>query len=183
VHATLADTALRCYEELVTPLSEADAETYYQEMKRVAAVFGVGLDDQPETLADFRAYLDDTVDAMEVTEVGKDLAGFILDPLLPLGLHVPLKPVLALQRLYTLGSLPPALRDQLDVSWTSADQARYERVQRRVRSVFRALPTPIRTAGNRLGGPAILWMAGRHVRQFEAKQGQGAAGRDRPAAA
>jgi uncharacterized protein (DUF2236 family) len=183
VHATLADTALRCYEELVTPLSEADAETYYQEMKQVAAVFGVGLDDQPETLADFRAYLDDTVDAMEVTEVGKDLAGFILDPLLPLGLHVPLKPLLALQRLYTLGSLPPGLRDQLDVSWTDADQARYERVQRRVRSVFRALPTPIRTAGNRLGGPAILWMAGRHVHQFEAKQAQRAGERDHSAAA
>jgi len=170
VHATLADTALRCYEDLVGPLSPADAETYYQEMKEVAAAFGVGPEHQPETLEAFRRYMADTVASIEVTDVGKELAGFILDPRLPLRLDVPFTPLLRLQRLFTLGSLPPEVRDQLDVSWGPRDEARYDRARRRVRQVFRATPRAVRTAGNRAGGPLLLWRARRHVRQFEAKQ-------------
>jgi uncharacterized protein (DUF2236 family) len=175
VHATLADTALRCYEDLVRPLSPEDAETYYQEMKQVALAFGVGLEHQPDTLADFRAYMDRAVAEIEMTAVGKDLAGFILDPALPLGLHVPFKPLLRLQRLFTLGSLPPSVREQLGVTWGAREQTRYERAQRTVRGVFRALPRSIRTSGNRVGGPILLWMAARHVRQFEDKQRERAA--------
>jgi uncharacterized protein (DUF2236 family) len=170
VHATLADTALRCYEDLVGPLSPDDAETYYQEMKRVAATFGVGPEHQPETLEDFRRYMAATVASIEVTDVGRDLAGFILDPRLPLRLEVPFTPLLRLQRLFTLGSLPPEVRDQLGVTWGPRDQARYDRARRRVQRVFRATPPALRTAGNRAGGPLLLWQARRHVRQFEAKQ-------------
>lgn len=170
VHATLTDTALRCYEELVEALTPDEAETYYQEMKRVALVFGVGLEHQPETLDDFRRYMDETVAAMQVTDVGRDLAGFILDPRLPLRLDVPLAPLLRLQRLFTLGSLPPEIRAQLDVRWGAREQARYERVRRSVRRAFRATPKSVRTLGNRAGGPVLLWQAGRHVRRFEADQ-------------
>lgn len=168
VHATLADTALRCYEELVGPLSDADAETYYQEMATVAEVFGVPRSAQPATLADFRRYVDDTVATMEVTEVGRDLATFILDPTLPLGLHVPLKPLLAIQKRLTLGSLPAPIRDQLGQQWGDREQHRYARTQRRARKVFGVVPRPIRTAGNRLGGVVLLWLAQRHVNKFEA---------------
>jgi uncharacterized protein (DUF2236 family) len=170
VHATLCDTALRCYTTLVEPLSPEDEETYYQEMKQVAEVFGVAPAEQPATLADFRAYVDDTVATIEVTPVGRDLARFILVPTLPLGLHLPLAPVLALQRRFTLGSLPPTVRAQLGVTWTDEDQARFERAQHRVRSVFAAVPRAVRTAGPRLQGVGLLWLAQRHVRQWEARQ-------------
>ena len=170
VHATLADTALRCYEELVGPLSPADEATYYEEMTRVAAVFGVPRDQQPATIADFRAYVETTVATMDVTPIGKDLATFILDPTLPLGLHVPLKPLLAAQRMFTLGSLPAPIRDQLGVTWSARSQARYDRAQRTIRRVFRITPAPLRTAGPQLNGLFLLWLAGRHVRQFEARQ-------------
>ena len=180
VHATLADTALRCYEDLVRPLTPADAETYYQEMKRVAVVFGVGEEHLPETLAEFRRYMDDTLAAIEVTDVGRDLIGFILDPQLPFRLDVPFTPLLRLQRLFTLGSLPPAIRDQLGVTWGRVEQARYDRARRRVRRVFRALPTAVRTAGTRAQGPLLLWQAARHVRRFEAVQADRA--RERAAA-
>ncbi len=169
VHATLMDTALRCYEELVEPLSDEDAEAYYDEMKQVAVAFGVGLEHQPATLADFRRYFAGTVEAMQVTAVGRDLAGFILEPRLPLRLDVPLLPVLRLQRLFTMGSLPEAVRSQLGIPWSETDQARYEQARRRVRRLFDALPRQVRTAGNRGTGPLLLWMAARHVRQFEAR--------------
>ena len=183
VHATLADTALRCYEDLVHELTPEDAETYYQEMKVIAAAFGVGYQHQPETLADFRAYMDDAVAAIEVTDVGRDLASYILDPLLPLGLHVPLRPLLRLQTLFTLGSLPAPIRDQLDVEWDDARQASYDAWRRRVRTAFRATPLPLRTLGTRIGGPGLLWLAKRHVRQWEDKMAARGGAPGEPAAA
>ena len=177
VHATLADTALRCYEELVGPLSPADEATYYEEMTQVAEVFGVPRAEQPATIADFRAYVDDTVRTMDVTPIGKDLAAFILDPTLPLGLHVPLKPLLAVQRMFTLGSLPAPIREQLGVTWDARAQARYDRAHRGLRRLFRITPAPLRTAGPRLNGVYLLWLASRHVRQFDEKRAAAAATR------
>lgn len=170
VHATLCDTALRCYTTLVEPLSAADEETYYQEMKRVAEVFGVAQADQPATLADFRTYVDDTIATMDVTAVGRELASFVLDPELPFGLHVPFKPLLGLQRLFTLGTIPAAIREQLGVPWSASDQLRFDRTERRVRAVFHATPRALRTAPSRVTGPVMLWQAARHVRQWEDRQ-------------
>jgi uncharacterized protein (DUF2236 family) len=177
VHATLADTALRCYTTLVEPLSPADEETYYEEMTRVAEVFGVARADQPATLADFRAYVDDTISTIDVTPIGRELAAFILDPELPLGLHVPFTPLLGLQRRFTLGTIPAPIRDQLGVPWSGDDQARFERAERRVRALFRSTPRAVRTAPNRVTGPVLLWQAARHLRQWEARQRGARAGR------
>ena len=175
VHATLLDTALRCYRDLVEPLSAEDAETYYREMMRVAEAFGLPLEQQPPTLADFRTYFDETVASMEVTDVGRDLASFIVDPTLPLNLHVPMRPLLRTQRIVSIGTLPASLRAQLGFSWDARDQARLERVERRVRRVFRAMPRAIRTAPIRVNAVQLLWMADRHVKQFDAKRAAAAA--------
>ena len=169
VHATLADTALRCYEELVRPLTPLEREAYYEEMTAVAEVFGCPRSAQPADYAAFRSYVDETMATMDVSAVGKDLAAYILDPTLPLGLHHPLRPLLSLQRLYTLGSLPASIRDQLVDSWSSADQARFEQVQRRARRLFSLTPAPLRTAGPRLNGLLLMGLARRHVRQFDEK--------------
>lgn len=175
VHATLCDTALRCYTTLVEPLSPADEETYYQQMTRVAETFGVARSDQPATLADFRSYLDETIATIDVTAVGADLVSFILDPALPLGLHLPLRPVLGLQRLFTLGTIPERLRAQLEVTWTAEDERRFERAQRRARAVFRAAPRPVRALPNQAHGRLLLWQAERHVRQWTERQSASAA--------
>ena len=169
VHATLADTALGCYEQYVAPLSPAEREAYYQEMAEVAELFGCPRDAQPATYDDFVAYVEEQVRSIRVTDVGRDLATFILDPTLPLGLHVPLKPLLGLQRRVTLGSLPRPIRDQLGQRWTAADDAWFARFQRRTRRVMSLTPRPLRTAGPRLQGLGFLWLAHRHVRQFEAR--------------
>ena len=177
VHATLADTALRCYTSLVEPLPADVEETYYQEMTRVAEVFGCPRSAQPATLADLRAYMDETIATIDVTAVGRDLASFILDPTLPLGLHVPFKPVLGLQRRFTLGTIPPPIRKQMGVEWTARDQEGFERAQARVRAIFRRTPRRVRTAPNRLSGPLMLWQAQRHVDQWEQQQRSSAADR------
>jgi uncharacterized protein (DUF2236 family) len=170
VHATLADTALRCNEEYLGPLSPADAATYYEEMQRVAEVFGIDRADQPATLEEFRAYVDEQVASLEVTDVAKDLIGFILDPVLPFGAHLPFVPLLRLQKLVTLGSLPEPIRAQLDVRWGPAEQARYDRFQRTMQRVFRATPRPLRVAPTRAYGRVLLALAERQVNRFDTRQ-------------
>lgn len=180
VHATLVDTALRCYTRYVGPLSAEDEETFYEQQTRVAGLFGVARSDQPATYADFRDYVDERVRTIEVTDTGRDLIGFILDPTLPANLHVPMAPMLGFQRLMTLGSLPVPVRDQLDVEWRASDQRRFEAAERRLRRVNRAMPRPVRTLGPQVWGQALVWQAERHVRQFEERRA--AASGARPAA-
>ena len=167
VHATLLDTALRCYEAMVEPLAPIERETYYAEMTQVAARFGLSRDDQPATYEDFRRWFDDTVAAMEVTDVGRDLGSFILDPALPLRLHGPLRPALRLNRTMTVGMLPASLRHQFGFPWTTHDQHRFERTTRRFRATFARTPRSVRTAGTRAEGVYLLWIARRHVQRFE----------------
>jgi uncharacterized protein (DUF2236 family) len=164
VHATLVDTALLCYTRLVEPLSPADRETYYQEMTRVAEVFGIPRTDQPPTLAAFEAYFHGMIEKLEVTAVGRELTGFVLSPTLPLALHVPFGPLLSLQRLFTLGTTPPRIRDQLGIDWDARAQRRFDRAERTIRTTFGLMPKKLRTAGSRISGEWLLWLAARHNR-------------------
>jgi uncharacterized protein (DUF2236 family) len=179
VHATLVDTALRCYTRYVGTLPAEDEAAYYADQIRLAELFGVPRDRQPATMADFRAYMDERLRTIEVTDTGRDLIGFILDPTLPAGLHVPMAPMLGFQRLVTLGSLPVAVRDQLGVAWTGRDQARFDAAERRVRRLNRGTPRAVRTLGPQLWGQALIWQAERHVRQFDERRATAAS---RPAA-
>jgi uncharacterized protein (DUF2236 family) len=169
VHATLYDTARRCYEQYVDPLSADDLETYYEEMASVAERFGCPRSAQPATAKEFDAYFARTVDAMAVSDVGRDLGGFILDPALPLHLHVPLRPLLWLQRLLTVGSLPAPLREQFGFAWTDDDRRHHDLVVRALRGVFAVTPRAVRTLPTSLQGVYLLWLARRHVRAFEAR--------------
>lgn len=169
VHATLVDSALWAHETFVGPVPPAVAEEYYQQMKEVALVFGVPLEHNPETLADFRAYVADMVAGFELDDVARDLIGFILRPTLPLRLHVPLDPVRRRFRLVTLGSLPEPIRAQLDEPWDDARQRRYERAVRDLRRVFRLTPRPVRTAPVSLSAPVLVAQARRTVRAWEQK--------------
>ena len=174
VHATLLDTAIGCYEQLVEPLTPAARETYYEEMTEVAARFGLARRDQPESYVAFRRYVDETVAAMTVTDVGRDLGAFILDPALPLRLDVPMRPLVRLNRTLTLGMLPPSLRRQFGFPWSADDQQRYERTTRRFRRVFAATPRAVRTSGTRAQGVALLRIARRHVREFDERRASAA---------
>lgn len=172
VHATLVDTALGCYEDFVGRLRADDAEAYYQQMKRVAELFGLSPADQPATLGDFRAYFDATVASLTVTEAGRDLGQFIVDPTLPLRLDVPMAPLLSVFRRLTIARLPASLRPQFGFDWSPADEARGAALTRRLRRVYRGVPRPVRTAATRANGAYLLRLAQRHVREFDAKQRQ-----------
>jgi uncharacterized protein (DUF2236 family) len=163
VHGTLLDTALLCHELLVGPLSAADAETYYGEMMRVATMFGLPASAQPSTLADFRAWFDDEVATMSVSDAGRELSRVIVSPSLPFALHVPLRPLVRAQSTFAIGTLPPRLRDELGFSWSAAEQRRLDRLVSVTRGVFRATPRAVRVAPSRLNVQQLLFFASRRT--------------------
>ena len=167
VHATLVDTVLRSYEMFLAPMPRRHQVAYYDEMTRVAEVFGVPRSAQPATLDDFNAYVASTVATLTGTPVAGDLARFILAPRLPLDLHRPLRPALGLHRLLTVGLTPPRLRAELGLPWSDAHEARYERTSSRLRRVYRSVPYAVRTAPTRTSNRLQLARAARRVQSFE----------------
>jgi len=170
VHATLLDTMLVCYEKFVGPLPATDQETLYQEMTRVAEVFGCPRDAQPDTMAEFRTYFDDTVNGLEVSDAGRRLAHDIIRPELPVvprPLRSGLTPALAIFRLTAVGMTPEPLREQFGFRWDARRQQRLERLERAVSAAFRVTPRAARTAAVQLQGRYLLRLASRHVATFD----------------
>ena len=164
VHATLLDSALGAYERLVRPLTVEERETYYQEMTVVAQRFGCPRSRQPADHAAFRAYWDEAVSSVTVTDTGRRLARDVVSPRLPWRLDVPLAPALALQRLVAVGTLPPTIRSQFGFAWSERHERRLERFLSLAGAVNRAVPRPARVAPVHAHGRLVLLpRARRHV--------------------
>ena len=159
VHATLVDSALLGYRTFVGHLSEADTEQYYQEMKRVGAALGLPPADQPATHLEFRSYFDETITSLRPDATARDLIDFVLNPSLPAGLHVPLAPVLAVERLVTVGTTPPFLRERIGLSWDTSRQVALHALIFAVRGVNAVQPAALRTAPARLGTRVLATIA------------------------
>jgi uncharacterized protein (DUF2236 family) len=164
VHATLTDSALKAYTEMVEELSPDDADTYYREMKQVAEVFGLQEADQPANLVEFQGYFDEMVRALRVSEQGRRLGYDVLYPSLPGGLRSALAPALALNRLVAVGTTPAPLREQFGFTWNRRREQRLRRAQSTAAGVFRLAPRPMRTTPGWVNGRMLLWQAGRRVR-------------------
>jgi uncharacterized protein (DUF2236 family) len=116
VNATLIDSALHIHERFMRPDGTAFAEAYYLQARIVADVLGCPLESQPPDLAAFRAYMDETAAALEVTATAREVADAVL---YPRKLRV-LFPALAVFRLITAALLPDPLREQFGLPWTPA---------------------------------------------------------------
>ncbi|NKZ08747.1 DUF2236 domain-containing protein [Actinomadura latina] len=115
VNATLIDSALYIHETLMRP-GDTDPEEYYRQARIVAEVLGCPLEAQPPDLAAFRAYMADTLAALEVTGEAREVAGAVL---WPRKLRV-LLPGLVVFRLVTAALLPERLREEYGLAWTPA---------------------------------------------------------------
>jgi uncharacterized protein (DUF2236 family) len=115
VNATLIDSALHIHETLMRP-RDTDPEEYYRQARIVAEVLGCPLEAQPPDLAAFRAYMAETLAALEVTDAGREVAHAVL---WPRKLRV-LFPGLVVFRLVTAALLPGDLRDAYGLKWTPA---------------------------------------------------------------
>jgi uncharacterized protein (DUF2236 family) len=163
VHATLTDSALGAYTVMVEELSPADTATYYREMTLVAEVFGLPVADQPASVDEFRAYFEEMVATLRVSDEGRRLGEDVLYPSLPAGLRLALAPALALNRLVAVGTTPEPLRQQFGFAWDRRREQRLALVQSSAGRVFGLAPRPVRTTPGWLNGRILLRQAERHA--------------------
>jgi uncharacterized protein (DUF2236 family) len=115
VHATLVDTSLLVYDRYVARLSIDERRRYYDEQKLLGEAFGVPIDRQPATYADFNDYMAEMLngDSIAVTDALRDVVDATLRPSMPFVA----RPVIEAMNLATVGLLPAQLRDELGLAW------------------------------------------------------------------
>jgi len=115
VHATLVDTAVRVYELLIAPLTDAERVQYYDESKITARLFGIPEAMIPARWADFRAYWSAMVqgETLAVGAAGRAVAESIMTPPLPIGA----REIFQIPHIFTLGLLPSPVRARYGYSW------------------------------------------------------------------
>jgi uncharacterized protein (DUF2236 family) len=141
VHATLIDTSLTMYTRYVEPLTGAELERYYEEMKRLGEAYSIPGHTMPADYAAFRRYWDSMLaEGLRVTDTTREVADAVLRPdLTPLAW-----PALELLRLVTVGTMPPALRSELDLAWGPNRQRALAASQAAIRRLTPLLPGLIR---------------------------------------
>jgi uncharacterized protein (DUF2236 family) len=144
VHATLVQASLAAYEQFVHPLSREDRERYYQEMALVARLFGTPASVIPHSLADFRGYFAAQIsgETIAVTAPAKEVAAVILAARLP----APLRLFVPAHRLSTAGLLPPLVREQYGLRWSTFHELALQLAARSMRIAA----TPLLAAASRL---------------------------------
>ncbi|HEX6351057.1 MAG TPA: oxygenase MpaB family protein [Candidatus Dormibacteraeota bacterium] len=106
VHATLVDSALVAYSELVAPLDQAEREAYYLDSRETGRLLGIPLELFPGSLVAFESYRDQVLsEDVRVDARARALAARVLRPVgwVPLAWR-PLE-------VLTAGLLPSSLRD------------------------------------------------------------------------
>ncbi|HET7876652.1 MAG TPA: oxygenase MpaB family protein [Methylomirabilota bacterium] len=142
VHGTLLDSFLLTYERFVAPLTAEERDRYCAESAGVEDLLGMPTGSVPRSVAELRVYMDDMLagGSVVVTGTARELARDVVWPPAPW----PVKPLLAVTRLATVGLLPPAIRAGYGYEW----DARRERTLRCLTALVRGglplVPPPLR---------------------------------------
>jgi uncharacterized protein (DUF2236 family) len=137
VHATLLESIPLVYERIVRPLSARERDDYCEEARWVPRALGAP-DGAPRTwqeLQEYRARMHAS-GVLVVSGQARELARAVLAP--PMATAV--WPAAYLNRLITVGLLPPEVRQQYGFSWTDRDERRMEQAVRILRRVRRVTP-------------------------------------------
>jgi len=142
VQATLVYAAIRAYRAFVAPLSDEDANRYYEDTKEIGVLLGLSPSMYPPDLAALNGYIEAMIDAGEV-RVSADalrMGRIVQQP------HFPGVPRMAFTPLKTItaGLLPPRLREQYGLAWRRPDRLLFESCQAILPAFLRITPAPIR---------------------------------------
>jgi uncharacterized protein (DUF2236 family) len=135
-------SAISAYRAFVGPLSDTDADRYYQETKEIGVLLGIPRDLYPSGHEEFTAYLWRMIRTGEVT-VGRDarrMATVILQPRFP---GVPRMALMPLGTI-TAGLLPEPLRVQYGLKWGRFERAAFRVCRRAMPLVLGVTPRTIR---------------------------------------
>jgi uncharacterized protein (DUF2236 family) len=157
VHATLVDTSLQVYGAYVGTLSQKEKLRYYEEQKLLGEMFGVPLEAQPPTLAEFYDYYGRMVEEeLAVTAALEDVVDATTNPDLPLIARPLLEPL----NLATVSLLPQKLREDLGLDWGPGRRRLVDASRAVIRRALPILPRllrefpPARSADRRAGQAA-----------------------------
>jgi uncharacterized protein (DUF2236 family) len=141
VHATLLESLPLVYDMLVEPLHQAERDAYCEESAPVAVALGARGEDVPRRWTDVAAYLAHQYSsgAIEVGAQARALADAVLSP--PFARV--LGPAGGINRLVTIGLLPPQVRAQYGYRWEERDRRAFDRYVRLLRRIRRVTPAPL----------------------------------------
>ena len=142
VYATLVDTALVVYERFVEPLGVDGRAAYYEGSKVGARLLGIPEAMMPPTFGRFQEYVDDMIrgDVLAVGPASREIAASILRPAVPLGLAQALRAA----NLFTIGLLPPPIRERYGLSWSAAHETALRALVTLARRVLPFVPQRVR---------------------------------------
>jgi uncharacterized protein (DUF2236 family) len=142
VHATLVYSAIRGYRTLVGPLTDAEADQYYQDTKEIGVLLGIPREMYPVRVDAFEAYLHRMIDSHEVV-IGADARRMANHVLHPEFRGVPRLAFAALT-VITAGLLPPALREGYGLKWGRAQRAAFAACRLGLPRLVKIAPEPVR---------------------------------------
>jgi uncharacterized protein (DUF2236 family) len=143
VAATLYDTAVLVYEELLGRLDPAVADRVYEQYAVLGTALEVPAGRWPADRAAFAAYWHHVVATVEVSDDARRIAGDLLDarqapPLL--------RAAMPLNRFLTVAWLPDRIRRAYGFGWDDWQQRSYELLVKVAAPAYRLVPVPLREA-------------------------------------
>lgn len=141
VHATLVANAVRAHELILRPLGAEERETYYQESKRFALLFGLAEDIVPADWAAFERYYEGMIasGAIAPSRAAKEMAAFLLEP--P---HPAMDSIWRWYGVVTSALLPPALREGFGMRFDERDRKLFDASIRALHHLYPRLPARLR---------------------------------------
>ncbi len=139
VHATLVDSAVLAFEQVIRPLSPVERDRYLYESRRFARLFGIPLSDFPADWPAFDAYNRRMWATLRITEPAREMARFLMRAPRPA-----LQPLADHYALLTAGLLPARVRDGFGFPWSPRRRWAFAATLRALRAIYPQLPARLR---------------------------------------
>ena len=168
VHATLIDSAVVAHDLVLPPLSAEERQRHYSESRVFAGLFGIPRESLPSDCHGFVASIEamSSSDTLTVSPQARTIARQLFE-----GTGTRLSVPQWYQRL-TAHLLPPQIRTAFGFRYGDADRLAAERIIKRLRRVYRLLPSRLRYVGPyqeaqaRMHGRARPGLATRSINLF-----------------
>ena len=141
VAATLYDSAIRMHELVYGPLDDELAERVYRSYASLGTGLRMRAEQWPATRAAFADYWNEALTQLRVTPEARTVARALLAGTT---LPVALRAAMPVGRLITAGTLPPALRSDYGLAWSSRHERRFRRCLSVIRMLYPHLPRWLR---------------------------------------
>lgn len=151
---TFLDGVIRIREDLGKPLSPAEKDQLYEEYVQLCLLLGIPRKDIEPTLKDFYVYYENLIrNTLTYNETVQYLMGRGIELPARLKYGKKLQPmvdrfyrrfVFPTLKLTSVGQLHPLYRERFNIPWSPHDQARYDKLCRRLQQYARLVPRPLR---------------------------------------